>query len=138
MRATRIRRASRPVVADLIESAVEDEVEVVAEREPLAGGGVVGASFGRILGCSPFGVANWETLGIIPPVEAKKKQVKRQREPAPAPAAARVAREIRLQPSTSDYETFVRTTAKAMGKAECQGARPKPSAQLLSLLNLGV
>ncbi|MEO8615745.1 MAG: hypothetical protein ABI600_11440 [Luteolibacter sp.] len=47
------------------------------------------------------------------------------------------ARHIRLRPSSSDYETFARTTALAMGKAEPTGYALKPNRLLLSLLNLG-
>lgn len=57
---------------------------------------------------------------------------------AQAPVKARVIREIRLQPSRSDYETFARTTALAMGKTVRSASAPKPNTRLLSLLNLGV
>lgn len=56
---------------------------------------------------------------------------------AQAPVKARVIREIRLQPSRSDYETFARTTALAMGKTVRSASAPKPNTRLLSLLNLG-
>ena len=56
---------------------------------------------------------------------------------AQAPVKARVIREIRLQPSQSDYETFARTTALAMGKTVRRASAPKPNTRLLSLLNLG-
>jgi len=43
---------------------------------------------------------------------------------------------IRLRPSTSSYETFVKTTALAMGKTVTSESAPKPNTRLLSLLNL--
>jgi len=46
-------------------------------------------------------------------------------------------RGIRLKPSSSDYETFAKTTALAMGKAVPTGSALRPNMQLLSLLNLG-
>jgi hypothetical protein len=52
----------------------------------------------------------------------------------PAPAKARA---IRLRPSTSDYETFAKTTALAMGRTAMPASTPKPNKRLLSLLNLG-
>jgi hypothetical protein len=55
----------------------------------------------------------------------------------PAPAKVRVFQEIRLQPSTSDYETFAKTTALAMGRTAGNASSPKPNKRLLSLVNLG-
>jgi hypothetical protein len=55
----------------------------------------------------------------------------------PAPAKVQVFRGIRLRPSMSDYETFARTTALAMGRTVDSGSVPKPNVQLLSLVNLG-
>jgi hypothetical protein len=68
-------------------------------------------------------------------VNAKKKAVKISARPAPA--EARAFRAIRLQPSTSDYETFVVTTALAMGRTVTPASTPKPNTRLLSLVNLG-
>jgi len=45
--------------------------------------------------------------------------------------------EIRLRPSLSDYATFARTTALAMGKTVTNVSTRKPDNYLLSLLNLG-
>jgi hypothetical protein len=42
-----------------------------------------------------------------------------------------------LRPSTSDYETFAKTTALAMGKTATASSAAKPNTRLLSLLNLG-
>lgn len=67
-------------------------------------------------------------------VNAKKKAVKNP--VTPAPSQARVIQTIRLQPSTSDYETFAKTTALAMGKTGRNASTPKPNTLLL-LLNLG-
>lgn len=72
-------------------------------------------------------------IGTI--VNAKKKVIESPMKPAPA--KVRESRPIRLQPSTSDYETFARTTALAMGKTAAPASRPKPNTRLLSLLNLG-
>ncbi len=55
----------------------------------------------------------------------------------PASAKVRVFQEIRLQPSTSDYETFAKTTALAMGRTATCTSKPKPNKRLLSLVNLG-
>jgi hypothetical protein len=68
-------------------------------------------------------------------VNAKKKVAENQ--VTPAPAKVRVLRAIRLRPSTSDYETFAKTTALAMGKTAGCASSPKPNKRLLSLLNLG-
>ncbi|MBK1881477.1 hypothetical protein JIN85_03560 [Luteolibacter pohnpeiensis] len=43
---------------------------------------------------------------------------------------------IYLKPSSTDYATFARTTALAMGKSEPTGSALKPNKLLLSLLNL--
>jgi hypothetical protein len=53
------------------------------------------------------------------------------------PAKAGVFQEICLRPFKSDYETFAKTTALAMGKTERNASMPKPNKRLLSLLNLG-
>lgn len=45
-------------------------------------------------------------------------------------------RPIRLKPSSSDYVTFVRTTAKAMGKTEPTASDLKPNPRVLWLANL--
>jgi len=45
-------------------------------------------------------------------------------------------RPIRLKPSSSDYATFARTTAKAMGKAEPTASELKPNPRVLWLTNL--
>ena len=55
----------------------------------------------------------------------------------PAPAKVQVFQEIRLQPSTSDYETFAKTTALAMGRTAACASSPKLNKRLLSLVNLG-
>jgi hypothetical protein len=73
---------------------------------------------------------------ILRIVNAKKKAV--EYPTTPAPAEVRVFRAIRLRPSTSDYETFAKTTALAMGQTERAASTPKPNTRLLSLLNLGV
>jgi hypothetical protein len=44
---------------------------------------------------------------------------------------------IRLKPSTTDYATFARTTAKALGLTGAAAAKSKPSKRVLSLMNLG-
>ena len=54
-----------------------------------------------------------------------------------APAKARVFQAICLRPSKSDYATFAKTTALAMGRTERNASTPKPNKRLLSLLNLG-
>jgi hypothetical protein len=46
-------------------------------------------------------------------------------------------RSIRLQPSSSDYATFARTTAKVLGQPAPTGSALKPNKQFLSLVNLG-
>ncbi len=53
------------------------------------------------------------------------------------PAKARMSGAIRLRPSKSDYETFVVTTARAMGRTASAASAHKPNTRLLSLLNLG-
>jgi len=68
-------------------------------------------------------------------VNAKKKIAAKPRKPT-RPAAT-VFRTIRLQPSSSDYVTFAKTTANAMGKGEPNASMLKPNKRLLSLLNLG-
>jgi hypothetical protein len=68
-------------------------------------------------------------------VNAKKKAA--ETPVTPAPDKARMFRTIRLRPSTSDYETFARTTALAMGKTAKPASTPKPNTRLLSLLDLG-
>lgn len=68
-------------------------------------------------------------------VNAKKKAIVHP--VTPAPAKVRVFQEIRLQPSTSDYETFAKTTALAMGRTGIYASKPKPNRRLLSLVNLG-
>jgi hypothetical protein len=68
-------------------------------------------------------------------VNAKKKAIVQP--VTPAPAKVRVSQEIRLQPSTSDYETFAKTTALAMGRSAACASKPKPNKCLLSLVNLG-
>jgi hypothetical protein len=55
----------------------------------------------------------------------------------PAKANSQVLQPIRLRPSSSDYVTFARTTAIAMGKSVTNASTPKPNKRLLSLLNLG-
>ena len=55
----------------------------------------------------------------------------------PVPPVTKVNRTIRLQPSSSDYATFARTTANAMGQAEPSASKLRPNKRLLSLLNLG-
>lgn len=55
----------------------------------------------------------------------------------PTPAKGRMLRTIRLHPTTSDYETFAKTTALAMGKTTKAASASKPNTRLLSLLNLG-
>jgi hypothetical protein len=71
----------------------------------------------------------------LPIVNAKKKTAA---DPwKPARPAAKVFRTIRLQPSPSDYATFAKTTANAMGKTEPNASMLKPNKRLLSLLNLG-
>lgn len=68
-------------------------------------------------------------------VNAKKKAV---RDPVtPAPPQVRAFQEIRLRPSKSDYETFAKTTALAMGRTARAASTRKPNTRLLSLLNLG-
>ena len=47
-------------------------------------------------------------------------------------------RAIRLVPSKSDYKTFAKTTALAMGKSAQSASESKPNTLLLSLLNLAV
>ena len=64
----------------------------------------------------------------------KKTAVKAEK---PALPAAKVFQRIRLLPSSSDYATFAKTTANAMGRAEPSASRLKPNKRLLSLLNLG-
>lgn len=68
-------------------------------------------------------------------MNAKKKAI--EAPVTPAPAKVRVLRPIRLLPSTSDYETFAKTTALAMGKTVRDASTHKPNTQLLSLVNLG-
>jgi hypothetical protein len=55
----------------------------------------------------------------------------------PTRQGAMVHQEIRLRPSLSDYATFARTTAIAMGKTATNVSTRKPDNYLLSLLNLG-
>ena len=55
----------------------------------------------------------------------------------PAIPAAKVFQRIRLLPSSSDYATFAKTTANAMGRTEPTASTLKPNKRLLSLLNLG-
>lgn len=55
-----------------------------------------------------------------------------------SPGGSSAVRPIRLKPSTSDYSTFVKTTALAMGRTATTASTPKPNRRLLSLLNLGV
>ena len=68
-----------------------------------------------------------------PPILSAKKKSTRMTSPLP--------RErwevIRLCPSPSDYETFVKTTAIAMGRSVGIGSTVRPNMRLLSLLNLG-
>jgi hypothetical protein len=47
-----------------------------------------------------------------------------------------VVRQIRLKPSSSDYVTFAKTTARAMGKAEPKASELKPNSRVLWLANL--
>lgn len=46
-------------------------------------------------------------------------------------------RPIRLKPSTSDYATFARTTAKTLGLTGPAAYRTKPNEYVLWLANLG-
>ena len=55
----------------------------------------------------------------------------------PKPPAASVSEVICLRPSVSDYETFARTTADAMGRNAPVASKRKPNKRLLSLLGLG-
>jgi hypothetical protein len=80
-----------------------------------------------------LGLRNETTRATIPLVRAKKTDSKIRGTPAP-----NKVRGIRLLPSTSDYETFVETTATAMGKTVNHTSSRKPNRRLLSLLNLGV
>ena len=50
-------------------------------------------------------------------------------------SAVSQVRPIRLKPSSSDYATFARTTAKAMGKAEPTGSDLKPNPRVRSLMS---
>lgn len=52
------------------------------------------------------------------------------------PSSARATQPIRLKPSTSDYATFAKTTANAMGRSEPDASALKPNKRLLSLVNL--
>ena len=72
---------------------------------------------------------------LLPVVNAKKKAV--ENPVTLAPAKVQVFQTIRLRPSTSDYATFAKTTALAMGKTATAVSAPKPNTRLLSLLNLG-
>ena len=53
------------------------------------------------------------------------------------PTAAKEIKAIRLKPSATDYATFVRTTADAMGLTGPDASKTKPNKLLLSLANLG-
>lgn len=72
---------------------------------------------------------------ILPTVNAKRNNISKAE--SPVQVHAPVNREIRLSPSKSDYETFAKTTALAMGRPARSASKPKPNTRLLSLLNLG-
>ena len=55
----------------------------------------------------------------------------------PALSAVAAGKAIRLRPSASDYATFAKTTADAMGRNAPGASAPKPNKRLLSLLGLG-
>ena len=83
-----------------------------------------------------FGIAAVPAVCHIPPiVDAKKKAVGNP--VTSAPAKARGFQAICLRPSRSDYATFAKTTALAMGRTVRNASTPKPNKRLLSLLNLG-
>jgi hypothetical protein len=44
---------------------------------------------------------------------------------------------IRLKPSSSDYATFVRTTANAIEMPDLISSKTKPDMRVISLANLG-
>ncbi len=44
---------------------------------------------------------------------------------------------IRLRPSSSDYASFVRTTADAMKNPDLVKSKTKPDMRMISLANLG-
>jgi hypothetical protein len=56
--------------------------------------------------------------------------------PATAATPTKELKPIRLRPSSSDYATFVRTTADAMGLTGPVASKTKPNRLLLSLANL--
>ncbi|RYZ84705.1 MAG: hypothetical protein EOP06_17600 [Proteobacteria bacterium] len=74
-----------------------------------------------------------EVCEYAPVVSAKKKSD--QQSPSGQKVDKRTA--IRLIPSRSDYDTFVRTTAIAMDRPVRTGSQIKLNTRLLSLLNLG-
>jgi hypothetical protein len=49
----------------------------------------------------------------------------------------KVPKAIRLKPSTTDYATFAKTTAKVLGLTGAAAAKTRPSKRVLSLMNLG-
>jgi hypothetical protein len=54
-----------------------------------------------------------------------------------APAKASADQPIRLRPSSSDYASFVRTTADAMENPDLIKSKIKPDMRALLLANLG-
>ena len=105
------------------------------ERIPLLGKSH--AIMNPAISCIPvFGIAETPAGCHLPPsVNAKKKTVVNRS--TSAPAKARGLQAICLRPSKSDYETFAKTTALAMGRTVRDASTPKPNQRLLWLLNLG-
>ncbi|WP_367870673.1 hypothetical protein [Luteolibacter sp. Populi] len=56
---------------------------------------------------------------------------------APSQVKASADRPIRLRPSSTDYATFIRTTADAMENPGLVNSKTKPDPRVLSLANLG-
>jgi len=67
-------------------------------------------------------------------VRTKKKEILNR--PKSSDLERTLGNPIRLKPSTSDYATFVKTTANAMGKSDPPLSAYKPNKYLLSLANL--
>jgi len=65
--------------------------------------------------------------------QRKKKAQLEHPQPLPASSGLKV---IRLQPSISDYATFVKTTSAVLGETGPAAQKTKPNMLVLSLVNL--
>ena len=75
-------------------------------------------------------------LDRVPPTVSAKKKIPLI-SPQPIGSSRSTCGMIRLRPSSSDYATFARTTARVLGKSVPSKSELKPNKLLLSLLNLG-